>query len=492
MYLAELLHRQNENPKLAILYGNNTMKYCEWHEQSLYLSTRIKSIVPELSVNIGIFLPNSIEYAVAYFSIIYSDKVVIPIGIQSKGLEIASTLNYCEVDLLITSLHYKKYLFENIVDYEYKLQILFMEDKSVEIINGEKNFQNKGSDKIQSNENDVAIMLHTSGTTENPKRVMLTHNNLITNVESNIESLKLTNEDIVLISMPMHFGYCNTAQFLTHTYLGASMVIFDGLFMPKEFFWTVQDKKITNFTCVPSTLLMLLEYRYGGSYDITSLRYICFGGGNMPMDKLKELILKYPTVGFVQTYGQTEASPRITALLPDESLKKIGSVGLPIPGVKVKIVDGTGKELNANEIGEIIIQGKNVMKGYYKQEEATRKTIIDGWLCSGDLGYIDNDGYLYLTGRIKNIIISGGINIYPEEVENVILKYPGISEVCVEGEDHKILGEIPIAKIISKNEIDYKELQKFCSERLSGYKVPKKFENVKNLPKTYNGKIKRF
>jgi len=492
LYLTELLYRQKENTKLAIEHGNDSIKYCEWYDKSMYLSEKIKSVVSDNSLNIGIFLPNSIEYAIAYFSILFSGRVIVPMGAQSKGPEVIGTLNYCEIDLLVTSLKYKNFLVENMSNYGYKLYILFIEDNSVEIINGDRDFQNKSASQNSLDEDNVAIMLHTSGTTSNPKRVMLTHNNLINNVESNIESLKLTGRDKVLISMPMHFGYCNTAQFLTHLYLGAPMVIFDGLFMPKEFFQIVQNKKITNFTGVPSMLLMLLEYRYGGNYDINSLRYVCFGGGKMPIDKLNELIVKYPSVGFVQTYGQTEASPRSTALLPEDSLKKIGSVGLPIPNVKIKIIDETGKELNAGESGEIVIQGKNVMKGYYKQNEITKKTIIDGWLHSGDLGYIDSDGYLYLTGRIKNIIISGGINIYPEEVEDVIIQYPGISEVCVESEDHILLGEIPVAKIVLKAEIDYNELKKFCTERLSEYKVPRKFEVVESLPKTYNGKIKRF
>jgi len=492
LYLTKLLYRQRENPKIAIEQGTIYIKYCEWYDRSTYLSEKIKSIISKNSLNIGIFLPNSIDYAIAYFSILFSKKIVVPIGVQSKGLEIISTLNYCEIDLIITSLKYKNYLFENILNYDHKLYILYIEDNGIEVINNKKTLQEKFANQGIPSEDNTAIMLHTSGTTSNPKRVMLTHSNLINNVESNIESLKLTDNDKVLISMPMHFGYCNTAQFLTHLYLGASMVIFDGLFLPKKFFQIVQDKQITNFTGVPSMLLMILEYRYGSNYNINSLRYICFGGGKMPVDKLKELILKYPSVGFVQTYGQTEASPRSTALLPENSLKKIGSVGLPIPNVKIKIIDEAGNVLKANEIGEIIIQGKNIMKGYYKQDEITRKTIIDGWLHSGDLGYIDNDGYLYLTGRIKNIIISGGINIYPEEVEDVIMQYPGISEVCVESEEHTLLGEIPIAKIVSKNKIDFGDLQKFCSDRLSAYKVPQRIEIVESLSKTYNGKIKRF
>ncbi len=492
MFLWELLKRQRKNEKTAIKYGQNSVTYKDWYNCSSQLSDTLNMITTESSLNIGIFLPNSIDYAVAYFSILLSARIIIPIDIQLKELEIISTLKYCEIDVIITSLQYHDYLNNCLSAYKYKVLLLFIEDQSIEIINDKVEFINK-SDIIKNvgTEDDVVLMLHTSGTTSNPKRVMLTHNNLINNVESNIQSLKLTACDKVLISMPMYFGYCNTAQFLTHLYLGASMVILDTLFLPKFFFKTVQNEKITNFTGVPSMLLMLLEYRYINEYDFSSLRYICFGGGRMPVEQLQKLIQVFKSVGFVQTYGQTEASPRTTALLPEDALRKIGSVGRPIPNVKVKIVDESGNNTRSGEIGEIIIQGKNIMKGYYKQEEITKRTIVNNWLHTNDLGYFDNEGYLYITGRRTNMIISGGINIYPEEIEEVLLNHPNIQEVCVLAEEHFLLGEVPIAKIVLKDSTIEDNYKVFCADKLADYKIPVRFECVKQLNKTYNGKIKR-
>ena len=452
MFISELLVRQKKNEKVAIKHGENAVTYKEWYNYSKQFSNVLNDNVAEHSLNIAIFLPNSINYALAYFSILFSNKIIVPIGTQSKELEITSTLEYCEIDVIITNLQYRNFLKDCLSAYKYRVILLFIEDQSIDIINDEKNFIDK-SDAIKNNgvEDDVAILLHTSGTMSNPKRVMLTHSNLINNVESNIQSLKLTKNDKVLISMPMHFGYCNTAQFLTHLYLGASMVILDGLFLPKLFFQTIQDEKITNFTGVPSMLLMILEYRYIDRYDIKSLRYICFGGGKMPIKQLQKLLNIFKTTGFVQTYGQTEASPRTTALLPEDALRKIGSVGLPIPNVKVKIINELGVDSSSGKIGEIAIQGKNVMKGYYKQEEITKHTIVDNWLHTNDLGYFDDEGYLYLTGRKTNMIISGGINIYPEEIEEILMNHPNIKEVCVVSEEHDLLGEVPIAKIVIKD-----------------------------------------
>lgn len=493
MFIHDLLVRQKSNDKIAIKHGDHEISYRQWYEYSKKLSEMIKLNVHDNSQNIALFFPNSIDYAISYFAVLLADKIIIPIGVQSKGSEILSTMEYCEVDLIITSIKYKDQLIEYLSPHKYQVTIIFIEDRTIEIINQLNPLISKSNIMLKDGtENSVAIMLHTSGTTSNPKRVMLTHSNLINNVESNVESLALAENDVVLISMPMYFGYCNTAQFLTHIYLGASMVILDGMFLPKLFFQTVQNGHITNFTGVPSMLLMLLEYRFVDRYDISSLRYISFGGGNMPVERLRKLIEVFKAVGFVQTYGQTEASPRATALLPEDELRKIGSVGLPLPNVKVKIFDENDTELVANQIGEIVIQGKNVMKGYYKQLAITAETIVNGWLHTGDLGYLDTEGYLYLTGRKKNMIISGGINIYPEEIEEVLMGHPNVQEVCVVSENHPLLGEVPIAKIVLKDANGDINFREFCAGKLTDYKIPKRFEIATKLNKTYNGKIKRY
>lgn len=491
MQIDELLIRQYNNEKIAIKYSNKIITYKQWYKKSKNLEKIILDIIQEKSKTVAIFLPNSIEYAVAYFGISFSKKVIVPIDPQSKGPEICSTVKYCEIDLIISNSKYKLLFKETFKDYLNKIVIYFI-DSQEKIEYGKSSCLEKS---IESNQDmdleDVAIMLHTSGTTSDPKRVMLTSRNLLCNIESNIKSLNLSNEDIGLIALPMFFGYCNTAQFLSHIYVGATMVIMDNVFLPKQFFKIVQDEKITNFTGVPTMLIMLLNYEYSNNYDFSTLRYICFGGGVMPVEKLKQLIYKYPTIGFIHTYGQTECSPRITALLPQDSMKKIGSIGKSIPGVKVKIVDINNNPVEPLKNGEIVVCGDNVMKGYYKQREKTTAIIRNGWLHTGDMGYFDEDGYIYLTGRIKNIIISGGINIYPEEIEQVLLQNECIEDAYVYGKAHDMMGEVPVAKIIKKSEITSKNLRQYCRKYLADYKVPYDFEFVDKLKKTYNGKVKR-
>jgi long-chain acyl-CoA synthetase len=490
--VAELLIRQKNNANLAIKKGKEVISYQSLHLAALKISKVISTFLANNSLCATIFLQNSINYAKAYFAILYANKIVVPVDPRAKSTEILSVLTYCESDLIITDSQNLPYIKESLSEYAYKVFVFNIDTFEIYFDNYKEKVIKKSDVLSQDlSDDDVAIMLHTSGTTSNPKRVMLTHSNLINNIESNIFSLNLTKNDRVLISLPMYFGYCNTAQFLTHIYLGASIIILDTMFLPKQFFQTIEHEKITNFTGVPSMLLMLLEYRYAEKYDYSSLRYICFGGGKMPENKLEMLIEKYHSIGFVQTYGQTECSPRVTALMPKYALSKLGSVGTPIPGVKVIVINKTMQKCKANVIGEIVVSGKNVMKGYFKQPEITKKTIINGWVHTGDLGYIDEGGFLYLTGRKKNVIISGGVNIYPEEIEQILLEHEAVSEVCVVAEEHERLGEVPVAKVILKSKVTAEELSAHCRDRLSYYKVPVKYLFVSDLPKTYNGKIRR-
>ena len=492
MRIEDLLIRRCESNKTAIKYLNESISFNEWDNQSSILSKIISSIADDNSKHIGIYLSNSINYATSYFGILYSKKVVIPIGTQAKYPEIFSTLDYCEVDLLITDSKNSVEITKNIELYKNRLVLFIIDSSEIINLNIEKEYPAKSSFlEFDGSENDVAIMLHTSGTTSNPKRVMLTHKSIISNIESNIKSLNLNSNDKVLISLPMFFGYCNTAQFLTHLYLGASQVIMNSIFLPKQFFEIVQAEKITNFTAVPTMLLMLLEYRYAENYDYSSLRLICFGGGKMPINKLKDLIEKYPKIGFVQTYGQTECSPRVTALLPNDSIKKIGSVGKTIPNVKIKIVNENNKECAPYQIGEIIVSGPNLMKGYYKNNKATAQTINGKWLHTGDLGHIDDEGYLYISGRIKSIIISGGINIYPEEIEQIIYQVDGVKDAIVYGVEDNRLGEVICADIVAEQSVSENIIREHCRKLLASYKIPKYIKFVSQIKKTYNGKNKR-
>ncbi len=492
MMLPDLLERQRENDKIAVRQGGRALSYRAWYEYSRELAERLNDLLGARSRCVALFLPNSIEYAAAYFGVLFAGRVVVPIGTEVKAPELMSTLAYCEADVLLCLERSAAVLRESLREYPYRLILLPVDGGEAEILHGERpKVPKTGQPESDGSPDDVTLLLHTSGTTSDPKRVMLTHRNLLCNVESHCASLGLCADDRVLIALPMYFGYCNTAQFLSHLALGGSMVILDGMFLPKRFFELAQAAEVTNFTAVPSMLLMLLEYRHAGRYDLGRLHTVCFGGGFMPEGALARLMKRFPAVNFVQTYGQTEASPRATLLKACDALRKAGSVGRTIPGVELSVFDASDHPLPAGSVGEVVIRGKNVMRGYFKQEALPRRALRGGWLHTGDMGFLDEEGYLYLAGRKKNMIISGGINLYPEEIEEILLGHPNVCEARVWGEEHPYLVEAPVASVVLRKPDDPPDLFAYCEPRLARYKIPVRFEFVKELPKTYNGKLKR-
>ena len=492
MNIGQILKKKGKENSIAIICGNNKITYLDWNNTSMKLESVIREEISIDSKNIGLFLPNSIEYAIAYFAVSISQHVIVPINIKSSNNEIENEIRFCEMDMIITSKKYLNQIIDTVYEYEHKIKIILIEDNLV-LTQGGGEYIKKSQIEMEESESDnVAIMLHTSGTINNPKKVMLTHNNLISNIKSNIESLKLDSSFKTLIALPMCFGYCNTSQFLTSVYLGATMVIMDGIFMPRTFFKLIARERITHFTAVPTMLIMLLNYKYYDNYDYSSLKIILYGGAKMPFNIIKKLKDKYFSINFCQTYGQTECSPRVTLLNPIDSINKMESVGKAIPGVEIKIIDQNENGVKNGVIGEICVRGKNIMKGYYKHNELTNAIIRNGWLKTGDLGYIDEDEYLYLVGRKKNIIISGGINIYPEEIEEIIGGYQGVKEVCVVGKQDKLLGEAPYAYVVRNDDkISKQDIRNYCHNKMSYYKVPKDIFFVKELSKTQTGKIKR-
>ena len=494
MQVRDLLLRQKENDKMAIWHNGKSLTYAQWYKLSELVADRLNNEINGDSEKIGIFLPNSIEYAISYFSILNINKIIIPIGIQAKEREIVGTMKYCEIDLFISNSQYCG-MFESVQEIcDFCFKVYYIDSEECVIYGGHKELLGKtelvNTDATNIGD-EVVIMLHTSGTTSHPKRVMLTNKNLLSNVDSNVTSLKLTEQDRVCIALPMFFGYCNTAQFLSHIYVGGSIYIMGSIFIVHDFFNMIQKYKITNFTAVPTMLLLLLEYKYGYKYDYSSLKFICFGGGVMSKELLRELIRKYESISFIHTYGQTECSPRLTALLPPFTLSKLGSVGKAIPNVTISVVDEDGRAQEAYKEGEIIAKGDNLMRGYYKRPEATEEIIRNGWLHTGDIGYFDDEEFLYISGRKKNMVIVGGQNVYPEEVEEIIREFQGVKDVYVYGIADELMGEVLAAQVVIEEEGRITDLKEYCKLTLPKYKNPVKFETVKRLEKTYNGKARR-
>jgi long-chain acyl-CoA synthetase len=341
----------------------------------------------------------------------------------------------------------------------------------------------------------VAVMCASSGSSGASKAVMLSHANLEANVDAHVRSLGLGPGDSTLVVLPLAFSYAHTTQLLAHTKLGGTIVLYDEpVFGPRHFAALVEQWRPTVTSLVPPLLVMLDGYRYLDRHDLGSLRYLCCGGAPLPLDAARSLMHKLPRTRFVHTYGLTEASPRVTTLGPADRLEKLPSIGKPIAGVTVRILREDGRPAGRGEIGELTVEGPNVMVGYYAAAAGQADTFLDGGrLHTGDLAFEDGDGYLYVVGRKKHVIISGGVNLCPEEVEQVLCTHPAVSEAVVRGEADVALGEVPVADVALRSDaaLSLAELHAFLSDRLAPWKWPRRLYVEGALPKTHSGKPRR-
>jgi len=339
---------------------------------------------------------------------------------------------------------------------------------------------------------DVAVFQYTGGTTGLPKAVMLTHFNLVANVYQVMEWFpELTNRDVIIGALPYFHSYGMTTSMNLPIALGAKIVLIPDPRDLKRVLESIQKHRATIYCGVPTMYNAINNYPDVKKYDLSSIKACISGAAPLPVEVKKEF--EALTGGkLVEGYGLSETSP-VTHANPVNGLNKEGSIGLPIPDTISVTVDDKGNILPPGEIGEIAIKGPQVMKGYYKMEEETKNTLINGWLLTGDIGKMDEDGYFYIVDRKKDMIIAGGYNIYPREVEEVLYEHPDILEAAVIGVPDPKRGETVKAFIVLKegSKVTAEEIEKFCREKLAAYKVPRIIEFRKELPKTNIGKVLR-
>lgn len=342
-----------------------------------------------------------------------------------------------------------------------------------------------GDDKAEPH---PALIMCTSGTTGTPKGVMLSESNVIANLRDICSYFDITKEDTLLISRPIYHCSAITGELLTALVKGAKIRFCSGRFDVTEIMRRVERDKITALCATPTVFSLLARLR--GRYDISSLKTLCISGECMSADLGKRIARAFEGVRIYHVYGLTEACPRVSYLPPELFDKHPGSVGIPLDSVSIKIITADGREAECNEDGVLWVSGENVMLGYYHAPEQTQKVLKDGWLCTGDIAYTDSDGLLYIKGRSDNMIIRGGVNVYPAEIENALSEDPRVREVMAYGKKCDDESDMICLKIAG-DFTDAAEVKELCAARLPAYAIPSHIKLVESLPKNGSGKILR-
>ncbi|MCB2354022.1 AMP-binding protein [Clostridium estertheticum] len=435
-----------------------------------------KNAVLLVSENSNFFIEN-------YFGIIKSGAICVPINPALSSDEIKYIIDSLNIKVIFTQNKFG----EKIKSLNYKDVEIYTDKSDLNIICYEAN---NNTDNINIKE-DVAVILFTSGSTGNPKGVMLTHYNLIYNTNSIIEYLKLTNNDRVETVLPFYYCY-GTSILHTHFRVGGSLVINNKFMFPQTVIEDINKYNCTGFSGVPSTYQILLRMTDMKNTKFPTLRYITQAGGKLPEIFIKQLIDILGVVDIFIMYGQTEATARLSYLPPCLIKEKMNSIGRGIKGTQLQVLNSQGNKVKVGEIGEVVAQGGNIMKGYFNDKQATDKVLIKGNLYTGDVAKVDDDGFIYIVAREKNIIKSGGIRISPKEIEDIILQIPEVVECIVIGVLDDILGEAVKAFVVlvaDKPFVDFKYILDFCKKQLPPYKRPRYIEFLNGLPKNSSGKV---
>jgi long-chain acyl-CoA synthetase len=442
------------------------------------LANHLKSIGIGRGDKAALMLPNTPEFPITYFACQKLGAVAVTLNVMSTAYELQYLLDNSDAKALVTSAQSAR-RFEEIKDRLATCRHLLLTEMDEGPLSLKKAleagpFEFEPSDAA---EDDPAVMIYTSGLTGKPLGAVLTHGNLISQSRLLADLFDGSEKDTGLSLIPLFHSFGAVANMLNPILMGACVVMLDA-FSIDSIFKAIEAERITYMTAVPRVYLGMILQEGTEKYDMSSLKYCVTGGSAMPPAYMPQFEKKFK-VRIREGYGLTEASPvcSVTRLHMEQ---KPGSIGVPIPGVEARIVDESDRELPRGEIGELVVRGPNVMKGYYKDAEATAQVIRNGWLHTGDLALIDADGHIFLKGRKKRMIITSGFNVYPREVEIVLNLHPDVAESKVIGKPDLMRGEIVKALVVKKEgaSADEKAILKHCRTYLSSYKIPREIEFV--------------
>ena len=486
MTLSTLLsERARKDPKkLCIKFEGKKLSYSEVDNLVTLSAGGLKAIGLKPGERAAILMGNCPQYIISYFAILRAGGIAVPINTFLTPDEITYILRDCESEILICDETYSSHG-EKIKKKLPHLQVLDFHD-----IPQQETEPYAGADE------ETAIFLYTSGTTGFPKGAMLTHKNLISNAEASVKAMDISHSNKFLLFLPLFHSFAFTTCVLVPIYSGASIVLLKSV---KPFSMVIKSifrDRITFIAAVP-TIYNILSRKKMPFFIKNLLKFlinikVCISGAAaLPADTIKAFEGRFK-VPLIEGYGLTEASPAVS-VNPLKGVRKPSSVGLPLPGVAVAVVGEDGMKMPSGQTGELIVKGPNVMKGYFNKEEETKAALKNGWLYTGDIARIDEEGYIYIVDRKKDVIIIDGMNVYPREIEDVVMEYPLVEESAMVGIPDNRGSEVSILFVKKKDNaiVEERELRNHLKGKIAPFKIPRKIIFIEEFPKTATGKIRK-
>jgi long-chain acyl-CoA synthetase len=450
-------------------------------------SSRVAGLLAEHGVTrgdrVGIMLPNVPYFPVCYYAVLRAGGVVVPMNVLLKRREVAFYLKDSGAKLLFAWHGFAEDAQAGADDAGAECVIVTPGEFDQTVAAAEPR-----TEVVDTDDDDTAVILYTSGTTGTPKGAELTHSNLYRNAEIARDLFNAGSDAVVLGALPLFHSFGQTCS-MNATILAGGTLTMIPRFDPGKALDIIGRDRVNIFMGVPTMYGALLHQPGREESDTSTLKLCVSGGSALPVELLRGFEEAFGAK-ILEGYGLSETSPVASFNHPDRE-RKPGSIGTPVEGVEMKVVDDDGKDVPAGDVGEIVIRGHNVMKGYWQRPDATEDTIRDGWFHSGDMATVDDDGYFFIVDRKKDLIIRGGYNVYPREIEEVLYEHPAVREAAVLGLPHDEYGEEVGAAVVLKDgeSATTDELRDFCKEQVAAYKYPRRVWFVDELPKGPTGKI---
>jgi long-chain acyl-CoA synthetase len=476
----------------AIRFGHQSISYGELLARTNQLANGLHSLGLDENSKVAILLRNVPEFVISYYATLALGAVAVPLCYMCLAKEVEKIVCDSMVETLITNFEFNDMVrdLQNSKCSQIHRMIVSEAPELDGVVQYEKLVAGQPDEfkAAERDSDDVAVLLYAPTSAQMVRGCMLTHGNLDWNAGAVVTTDAMTTDDVSIGVLPFFAAYGQSCVMNASIKAGSSVVLHES-FIPGEVLKSLQHDQVTMFYGVPTMYIYILNHPLIYQYDLSSVRF--WGCGGAPFSR--EVMDRWNNelgAKVYEGYGLSEAGP-VVSLQPLDDSYKIGSIGLPITDLNVKIVDEEGKELARGEVGELIVRGPNIMKGYHNKPEETQKVLKDGWLYTGDMMYMDEDGYLYIVGRKKDLIIRGGFNIYPREIEEVLISHTLISEAAVVGIPNKYLGEEVKAFVKQKpgSNLTEDQILEWCEERLPYYKTPKFIVFVKSFKKDPSGQI---